>query len=96
MEIIILDFRFTKGRRATLAFCDLQMGEITIKDFRIYQTNGKPSVRNPFTAYKDFEGNLTFREIINLPPKVQTEAHALILGEYFRRLKEKNDERQQK
>lgn len=94
MDIQVIEIRLLPGHKATRAFCDILIDGITIRDFRVYQMNGKPSVRNPFSAYKDHEGNLTFREIISLPPTVQTETHALILSEFFRRLKETpNDKR---
>ena len=95
MDIQVLEIRVQPGNKSTRAFCDVRLGDITIRDFRVYQTNGKPAVRNPFNSYKDRQGNLTFREIISLPPTVQTEAHTLILNEYFRRLKEKKDDSRQ-
>jgi len=92
MDVRVLSIRLLPGSKATRAFADVEIGGISIRDFRVYQTNGKPSVRNPFTAYKDHEGNLLFREIITLPPNVKAEADALILSEYFRRLKESRHE----
>lgn len=96
MEIRVLDIRLLPGTKTTRAFVDVRIDEILVRDFRIYQTNGKPSVRNPFTAYKDQDGKLIFREIISLPSTVQAEAHALILSEYFRRLKEQTHEQKSK
>ena len=94
MEIRVLEFRLLPGHKATRAFVDLEIGEIQIRDFRIYQTNGKPSVRNPFTVYKDVDGNLKFRQLVSLPSNVEAEVHSMILSEYFRRLKEnRNDDR---
>jgi len=93
MNIQILEIRFMKGGRATRGFADVRMDEITIKDFRIY-CNGKPSIRNPFSTYKDVTGDLKFREIISLPPNVKAEVDALILSEYFRRLKENQHDQQ--
>lgn len=95
MDIKVLEVRLLPSHKTTRAFCDVGIEGIIIRDFRVYQTNGKPTVRNPFSTYKDHEGNLTFREIVSLPPQVQSEAHALILSEYFRRLKEKQHERSQ-
>ena len=91
MGIEVLEIRLLPGSKATRAFADLQIDGIKVRDFRV-MNNGKPSVRNPFTAYKDHEGKLLFREIINLPPNVQAEVNALILSAYFRRLKEKTGE----
>ena len=87
----VLDVRLLPGSKTTRAFIDLDLDGITVRDFRVYQQNGKPTVRNPLSTYKDHEGNLTFREIITLPVAVQVEAHALILNAYFCRLKEKVD-----
>ncbi len=94
MNIEVLEIRLLLGHKATRAFIDIRIGEILIRDFRIYQTNGKPSVRNPFTTYKDGDGNLKFRQLLDLPSNVQAEVNAMILSEYFRRLKEQDHERQ--
>ena len=96
LEIKVLEIRFMQGNKATRGFADVLIGDITIKDFRIYQTNGKPTVRNPFSTYKDVDGSLKFRETISLPPNVKCEIDALIITEYFRRLKEQTHEHQQR
>jgi hypothetical protein len=95
--IQVLEIRFLPGSKATLAYVDVVINGITIRDFRIYQPNGKLSVQNPFTAYRDHAGKLCFRQIINLPSSVEVEAHALILSEFFRRKKEnESDNRESK
>lgn len=92
MDISILEMRLLLSHnKATRAFCDVGIDGITLRDFRVYQTNGKPTVRNPFTSYKDFDGNLKFRQIVDLPSNVQAEVNAIILTEFFRRLKENRD-----
>ena len=88
MEVRITDIRVLRGQKATRAFVYLEIDGVTIRDFRVMQSKEKPYVKNPFSTYKDYEGNLTFREIITLPATVQTEAHALILSAYFCRLRE--------
>lgn len=94
MNIEVLEIRLLPGHKSTRAFVDLEIDGITVRDFRVYQTNGKPSVRNPFTVYKDVDGNLKFRQLVTLPSNVEAEVHSMILSEYFRRLKEqRNDER---
>lgn len=94
MNIQILEIRLMKGGRTTRGFADVRMDEITIRDFRIY-CNGKPSIRTPFSTYKDATGDLKFREIISLPPNVKAEVDALILSEFFRRSREQAHEQQQ-
>jgi hypothetical protein len=90
--IQVLEMRFLPGGKATRAFVDLVIDGMTIRDFRVYQTNSRPSVRNPFISYRDQTGNLSFRQILDLPSTVQAEANALILSAYFRRLKEQSNE----
>jgi len=92
MKIEVLEIRFMKGDKAIRGFADIRMDDITVKDFRIYQVNGKPAVRNPFSTYKDADGTLKFRETISLPPNVKGEVDALIITEYFQRLKEKTND----
>jgi hypothetical protein len=88
MDISVLDIRILPGHKSTRAFVDVGIEKMIVRDFRIYQTNGKPSIRNPFTSYKDRTGEINFREIITLPPNVQSEVNAMILSAYFRRLRE--------
>lgn len=76
------------------AFADIEIEGLLLRDFRVYQVDGKPYVRNPFVSYKNKDGRLTFRQIIDLPPMVQTEVHVLILEAYFRRTKEQGHDRQ--
>ena len=94
MNVKVVQIRLLPGNKSTRAFCDVKIDDITIRDFRVYQTNGKPSVRNPFNTYKTHEGNLAFREIVSLPSMVQAETHALILSEYFRRSREFKHEKE--
>ena len=95
MNLEILGLRLLRGDKPTRAFCDVRLGDITVRDFRIYQTNGKPSVRNPFTSYKGYDGTIKFREIISFPVTVQTEINALILNDYYHRVKESRNGKHQ-
>lgn len=90
----VVEIRPTRKSGPLRAFVDIKIEGLLLKDFRVYQTNGKPSVRNPFVSYKNRDGELTFRQIIDLPPVVQTEVNALILEAYFRRTKERTYDRQ--
>jgi hypothetical protein len=92
MDIKVLEIRLIPyAHKTTRAYCDVQIGSIVIRDFRVYQTNGKPHVKNPFNTYRDQDRNLIFREIVSLPLEVKGEVDALILAAYFRRLKEEGD-----
>lgn len=94
MDVRVLEMPMLPNYKATRAFCDVEISGITIRDFRVYQTNGKSSVRNPFTSYKDSVGNLKFRQIVDLRSNIQAEINIIILGGYFRRLKENQHDQQ--
>jgi hypothetical protein len=96
MKVKVLEIRFTKESKTTRAFADIFIEGVTIKDFRICQTNGdsRPFVKKPFTVYKDADGKLIFRQTINMLPSLEAEVDALILSEYFRKLKENRYENQ--
>ncbi len=73
-----------KGK-STLAFVDVRIDGIEIKDFRI-MTNGKnPYVRSPFLTYKDKAGKLNFRPIIIFSDEVEWKIHNAILQIYRQR-----------
>jgi hypothetical protein len=90
----IVEIRQTRKPGPLRAFVDIGIEGLLLKDFRVYQSNGKPSVRNPFVSYKNKNGELTFRQIVDLPPVVQAEVNALILEAYFRRTREQTHDRQ--
>lgn len=94
VEIKVNEVPFLNGEKPIRAFADIEIEDLLLKDFRVYQVNGKPHVRNPFVSYKNKDGGLTFRQIIDLPPVVQAEVNALILEAYFRRTKELTHDRE--
>jgi len=87
-EVKVIEIRPVQKPGPFRAFADIEIDGLLLRDFRIYQMNGKPSIRNPFVSYKNKDGELTFRQIIDLPPMVQAEVNATILKAYFRRTKE--------
>jgi hypothetical protein len=54
MEIVkVIEIRPTRKPGPLKAFADIEIEGLLLRDFRIYQVNGKPTVRNPFSTYKD-------------------------------------------
>ncbi len=94
MGIKVTEIRLLNNGRFLKAFADVQIGNITVRDFRVMQDSGKPYVRAPHTTYKDSTGTLRFRQIVDLPDEVRGEVDTLILSEYYRhREKELRDEK---
>lgn len=93
MDIQILDFRPLPDAKSLRAFVDVRIGNITLRDFRVMQDNGKPYIRAPHTTYKDHTGTLRFRQIVDLPDEVRGEVDTLILSEYYHRAMEDRNER---
>jgi DNA-binding cell septation regulator SpoVG len=89
MKIEITDIRIVENPKSTLAFVDVRIEGIEIKDFRI-MTNGKtPYVRTPFSTYKDKSGKLQFRPIVILSGEDEWRIQITILDRY-RQMKEVN------
>lgn len=84
MEIRILDVRLLPGNKTTRAFIDIRLDDVVIKDFRVIQNGGKPHVRVPFTTYKNQNGELCFRQIIDLPDEVRGQVDTAILSAFYR------------
>lgn len=90
MKFEVLNIRKVQGTGSTLAFVDVQIEGIEVRDFRI-MTNGKtPYVRLPFTTYKDKAGKLQFRPIVILSGEDEWKIYTSILDQY-RQMKEGND-----
>lgn len=95
MEIRILDVRLLPGNKTTRAFVDIQLGDMVIKDFRIVQNGEKPHVKAPFTTYKNQNGELRFRQIIDFPDEVRGRIDAAILSAFYREKEEVHDRQSQ-
>lgn len=90
MKIEITDIRIVENPKSTLAFVDVRIDGIEIKDFRI-MTNGRTAyVRTPFSTYKDKSGKLQFRPIIVFSGDVEWKIHTAILEKYRQREEDKN------
>lgn len=87
MNIQIVEIRLHHEGKIK-AFVDIKLGEITIRDFRVMQDNGKPYVKVPFVTYKDRKGQIRFRPIIDLPAMVRGQIDNVILSEYYGRIAE--------
>ena len=96
MEIRVLDIRLLPGNRVTRAFADISLGEITIRDFRVLQSNGRPYVKAPFQTYKNAAGEIQFKQIIDLPDEVRGQVDTAILGAFYRKRENESDNRESK
>ena len=84
MKIDVLSVRLFPGHKATRAFIDIRLDYVVIKDFRVIQNGGKPHVKAPFTTYKNQNGELCFRQIIDFPDEVRGRIDAAILSAFYR------------
>ncbi len=91
MEIRVLDIRLLPGSKATRAFADIIIGDVTVRDFRVLQGNGRPYVKAPFQTYKNPAGKIQYRQIIDLPGEVRGQVDTAILSAFYR-MTEKNNE----
>jgi len=84
MSIAVKEIRMLPGNKTTRAFADVQIGEIIVRDFRVMQNGGKPYVRAPFSTYKNQTGELSFRQIVELPAEVRGRVDNAILSAFYR------------
>jgi DNA-binding cell septation regulator SpoVG len=83
MNIQILEIRLIEPKESGLrGFCDIRVDAVTIRDFRIFQRNGKPYVQAPYTTLKK-DGALQFHPIIDLPGELRAQVDTAILTAYF-------------
>jgi DNA-binding cell septation regulator SpoVG len=85
MKIEILSLRLIDPKESGLCgFADVQIDSVTVRDFRIFQRNGKPYIQVPHTTFKK-DGVLQFHPIIDLPGELRGAVDAAILTAYFRK-----------
>lgn len=84
MDIQVLEIRLFPGHKTTKAFCDIKIGDITVRDFRIMQNGGRPYVKAPFQTYKNNAGEIQFRQIIDFPDEVRGQIDTAILSTFYR------------
>ena len=84
MGIEVISLRLIEPKESGLrGFADIRLDVVTIRDFRIFQRNGKPYVQAPYTTLKK-DGALQFHPIIDLPGELRAQVDTAILTAYFR------------
>lgn len=90
MKIEVVSLRLIEPKESGLrGFADIRLDAVTIRDFRIFQRNGKPYIQAPYTTLKKDEV-LQFHPIIDLPEELRAQVDTAILVAYFRE-KERNN-----
>jgi DNA-binding cell septation regulator SpoVG len=79
-SIRLVDPNLPSGLRG---FADIKLDDILIRDFRIVQRNGKPSVEGAHTTFKK-DGQIRFNQIVNFPGELKARVDTAILAAYFR------------
>lgn len=83
-RIEVISLRLIEPRESGLrGFADIRIDSVTVRDFRIFQRNGKPYVQVPHTTFKK-DGALQFHPIVDLPGELRGQVDAAILQAYFR------------
>ena len=93
MNIQITEVRLLPDHKATRAFVDLEIDGITFRDFRVMQNGSKSYVKAPFSTYKNQNGELCFRQIVDFPAEVRGRIDNAILSAFYRE-KETTDGKQ--
>jgi len=92
----VIEIRKTRKPGPLRAFVDVRLGNLLVKDFRVMQDNGgRPYVKAPFSTYKNKNGELCFRQIIDFPDEVRGQVDAAILSAFYREKENHYDHRSQ-
>jgi DNA-binding cell septation regulator SpoVG len=91
MKIRVLDIRLLPGHKTTRAFIDIRLDDVVIKDFCVIQNGDKLRVKAPFTTYRNQNGKLCFRQIIDFPDEVRGRVDAAILSAFYREKEQTDD-----
>lgn len=95
MKIEILSLRLIEPKKSGLrGFADIRIDSVTVRDFRIFQRNGKPYVQVPHTTFKK-DGALQFHPIVDLPGELRAQVDTAILQAYFREKEKEHGQRSQ-
>ena len=90
MGIEVISLRLIEPKESGLrGFADIRIDDITIRDYHIFQRNGKPYIQAPYTTLKK-DGALQFHPIIDLPEELRSKVDTAILTAYFEK-KENRD-----
>ena len=91
-DIRVIDLRLMPGDKTVRGFCDIEIGDWTVRDFRIIKQNGQRiSVSYPQTSWKEPEtGEIRYRSILTIPPEEKQRIDIAILSAYQLELEKTN------
>lgn len=92
----VVEIRQIRKQGPLRAFVDLKFGDLLVRDFRVMQDNGgRPYVKAPFSSYKNKNGELCFRQIIDLPDEVRGQVDTVILSAFYREREKRHEQESQ-
>ena len=91
-KVEVIEMRLMSGDKPLKAFCDVQIGTWTVRDFRIVKQNGqKAIVSYPQVNWKDPEsGEIKYQAILTIPSEEKQRIDVAILSAYQRELEKLN------
>jgi hypothetical protein len=83
MTVRVLDLRILPGDKPLKAFCDLEIGDWTIREFRIIKENGRPyRVALPQLSWKAPDGQILYKTLITLPDELKGQIDFTVLKRF--------------
>ena len=90
MTIRVVEIRPLNNGRPLKAFADVQVGDWIVKDWRIWQQNGRAYVSVPQCSWKDpSTGRIKFKPILTIPDDQLEKIQTAILYAYHRETEKK-------
>ena len=94
MKIEVLEIRLLNDGRPLRGFCDVQINDWIIRDFRIIKESGKRVfVSPPQVSWRDPQtGQIKYRGILTIPPEQKQRIDTQILHAYLEEMEKTNGE----
>ena len=90
-DIRVIDLRLMPGDKTVRGFCDIEIGDWTVRDFRIIRQAGqKILVSYPQVSWKEPTGEIRYRSILTIPVEEKQRIDIAILSAYQLELEKTN------
>jgi DNA-binding cell septation regulator SpoVG len=91
-KVEVLELRLLNGGKPLKAFCDLEIGDWIVRDFRVVKQNGgRILIDVPQVTWKNQQtGELRFKGILTLPSELKQEIDVAVLRAYWMEVEKQN------
>jgi len=92
LNVQIIDLRLLPGEKPLKGFADVQVGEWTVREWRIIKENGKPyRVAPPQISWKAPDGAILYKTVITVPDELKGQIDFAVLKRFMGEMEKMED-----